>query len=547
MKVYLSPSNQPKNMCKLGHSEKEHCEALAYMLTPFLDAYGVEYRFRPAGLSLSQSVKDATDWGAQLYVPMHTNAAGGTAMGTRFGFYPGRMDSSNACNIFKKNWLKIYPYSEKVKTGTYTFYEAKNPVCPSVYCELVFHDNITDATWFHQNTDTIARNIAQSIADFFGVGSKPIENNEEPKLPATETKDDHIVNIKLTKQENAYFYKKNIGDIISLPTEQYLLGVVPAEVGNAHIEACKAQAVAARSIVRYWTRSGATITDSSSHQSYRAPRGANTAYGNAHKAVVETAGQVLMYGGKVAQTYFADSNGGKMVASKEHWSADIPYLVTKDDPWTKASGKPYNGHPVGMSQQGAIWAANNGVKYQDILAFYYPGTMIETENVKPATMPSGNNNPETKPAEEKPTQPVLSSDALYFAEVITRNPASLNIWSNTKKNRSMKIVPRGMLVEVLQIIDGTWAKVRFEGVTGYSDRQYLKRQDEPSDVMYMAKVKTRFPLSLNIWQNPNKGKSLTKVPNKETVEVLQEYNYTWAKIRYKGTVGYSDRQYLEKV
>ena len=52
---------------------------------------------------------------------------------------------------------------------------------------------------------------------------------------------------------------------------------------------------------------------------------------------------------------------------------------------------------------------------------------------------------------------------------------------------------------------------------------------------------------ITIWQNPNKGKSLAKVPNKETVEVLQEYNYTWAKIRYKGTVGYSDRQYLEKV
>lgn len=365
----------------------------------------------------------------------------------------------------------------------------------------------------------------------------PPKEESKPETPDPVLKNDPVINMRLTKQENATFFGKSVGDIIKLPTEEYLLGVVPAEIGNAHIEACKAQAIAARSIVRYWTRNGATITDSSSHQSYRAPRSVNTAYGNAHRAVKETAGQVLMYGGKIAQTYFADSNGGKMVASKEHWSADLLYLVTKDDPWTKASGKPYNGHPVGMSQQGAIWAANNGKTHRDILAFYYPGTTLVSEGVEPIP----------PPVTENPVEPAPSEDALYFAEVVTRNPVSLNIWNNTKKGKSLKIVPRGAIVDVLQIIDGTWAKVRFEGVVGYSDRQYLKRQDEPADVLYMAKVKTRFPLSLNIWQNPNKGKSLAKVPNKETVEVLQEYNYTWAKIRYKNIVGYSDRQYLEKV
>jgi hypothetical protein len=190
-----------------------------------------------------------------------------------------------------------------------------------------------------------------------------------------------------------------------------------------------------------------------------------------------------------------------------------------------------------MSQQGAVWAANNGKTHREILAFYYPGTTLVAEGVEPIP----------PPVPEKPVEPTPPEDALYFAEVITKNPVTLNIWNNTKKGKSLKIVPRGAIVEVLQIIDGTWAKVRFEGVIGYSDRQYLKRQDTPDDVLYMAKVKTRFPLSLNIWQNPNKSKSLAKVPNKEIVELLEEYNYTWAKIRYKGTVGYSDRQYLEKV
>ena len=47
-------------MCKFGHSEKEHCEALAHMLTPYLTDYGIEYRFRPAGTSLAQAVKDVS-------------------------------------------------------------------------------------------------------------------------------------------------------------------------------------------------------------------------------------------------------------------------------------------------------------------------------------------------------------------------------------------------------------------------------------------------------------------------------------------------------
>lgn len=533
MKVYLSPSNQPNNKCKLGHSEKEHCQNLADLILPYLRAYNIEYMFRREGTSLSQSVRDATAWGAQIYIPIHTNATLlGKAMGTRFGFYPGRMDSSNACDIFKRNWITLYPYPAKVKTGTYKFYEAKYPKCPSVYVELVFHDNINDATWFHQNMGHAAQNLAKSIAEFFGIGNKIADDVLETKSIV----DGHIIKMTITKDENAKFFSKPIGAIVEIPIEEYLMSVVPAEVGNAHIEACKAQAIAARSIVYYWTKSGNVINDTSAYQSFRASRGTDNAYTNAHNAVKETKGQVLLYDGKIAQTYFADSNGGKMVASGEHWSQSLPYLVTKNDPWTLASGKPFNGHPVGMSQQGAIWAANHGVKYDGILAFYYPGTEIQPKNTNPIPTP----NPEP---EQPPTQ---NQGAIYTAEVVTKNPLSLNIWKDANKDVSLKRVPRGSYVEVLQEVNQTWAKVRYAGVEGYSDRQYLKRQNEQSDVLYTATVKTRFPLSLNIWKDANKGTSLVKVPNGVKVDVLGEVNSTWAKVRYNGTVGFSDRQYLVK-
>ena len=162
MKVYLSPSNQPRNMCALGHSEKQHCEQLAQMIRPLLQAKGIECKIRPSSGSMSSWVAEATAWGADLYIPIHTNAAGGTARGTRFGFYPGRNDSQEACKVFRDNFKKIYPIPDRVVTCTYTFYEAKSPKCPSVYCETIFHDNLADATWFHENMERIAQNFSES-------------------------------------------------------------------------------------------------------------------------------------------------------------------------------------------------------------------------------------------------------------------------------------------------------------------------------------------------------------------------------------------------
>ena len=34
------------------------------------------------------------------------------------------------------------------------------------------------------------------------------------------------------------------------------------------------------------------------------------------------------------------------------------------------------GHSVGLSQDGALYASKNGIKCEEILGFYYPGTEI---------------------------------------------------------------------------------------------------------------------------------------------------------------------------
>lgn len=340
--------------------------------------------------------------------------------------------------------------------------------------------------------------------------------------------DGHKVKFTISNPENVTHFGLPPGSIVELPIEDYLLGVVPAEIGNSHIEACKAQAIAARSIVYYWTSNGKVITDTTQHQAYRGPLSVDKRFDRAHEAVRQTAGQVLMYDGKIAQTYYADSNGGKMLKPTDYvWKAELPYLVTKDDPWTKASGKPYKGHPVGMSQQGAIWAANNGKSHREILDFYYPGTVI---------VPGEKEVPEAKP------EPVK---ALYEAYVRTQ-VSPLGIWEEPRKGRRLKLVPRGAVLGVLKEVNPSWAQVEHGGVIGYSDRQYLERIKPSEDVLYKAVVRTLMS-PLNIWREARRGISLIKIPKGATVEVLAEVNSSFFKVRYKGVVGYSDPKYLVKI
>ena len=424
-------------MCALGHSEKEHCEQLVQLMLPMLQARGILFKVRPNSGGTSNWVAESNAWGADLHVPIHTNAVSGKARGTRFGFYPGRQDSSKVCLLFKQNWVKLYPYPDKVKTCTYKFAEAKNPKCPSVYCELVFHDNRQDAEWFHANMGRIATNLVESIAEQLGVKELPVK-------------------IKLTRQENADFYNVPVGTVISLDMETYLLGVVPAEIGNPHIEACKAQAVAARSILLSG-RWPSTIDDTTTFQAYSAPRGANSDYARAHQGAKDTAGVVLLYQGKIACTFYADSNGGTMKASDEHWNLKvpyeqrehIPYLVTKPDPWTLASGKPFNGHPVGLSQQGAIWAANQGINYKQILAFYYPGTVLSNEGSEQVNLTG------------------------HLAEVQTRYDDGIYLWDTIEKNWQLIQVKKGKTLEVIKDHENGWVTAKFSGVQGFADKQYL--------------------------------------------------------------------------
>jgi len=175
--------------------------------------------------------------------------------------------------------------------------------------------------------------------------------------------------IRFTRDENIRHYN---ADEMDIDIEEYVWGVVGAEIGNSSVEACKALAIAART-----NAVGAGKVSDKNPQAFRAGR-LTDAYQNARQGMKDTAGWVLYHDGKIANpASYSSNNGGRTKSSKEKWGSYRPWLIEQDDPWDKAGGcasKP--SHSVGLSQAGAKYAAKIGKTYKDILAFYYPTTYL---------------------------------------------------------------------------------------------------------------------------------------------------------------------------
>lgn len=187
------------------------------------------------------------------------------------------------------------------------------------------------------------------------------------------------ISVLIKRKENADYFSCAVGDAARVELEDYVAAVVASEIGNSALEACKAQAVAARTFaVGRGVLNGKAISDLSTEaQAYRAARNDAKSYPNAKKAAEETAGKIMTYHGKAISAVYSASNGGRTVSAEERWGGKRVYLIAKNDPWDAASGQGKSGHGVGMSQRGAKYAAKIGVPYEEILRFYYPETVIQ--------------------------------------------------------------------------------------------------------------------------------------------------------------------------
>ena len=74
--------------------------------------------------------------------------------------------------------------------------------------------------------------------------------------------------------------------------------------------------------------------------------------------------------------YFSSDDGRTRSPEENGWRG-FPFaevFASKPDPW--CSGMPLHGHGVGMSGCGAKGQAQEGKAAEEILQYYYPGTVL---------------------------------------------------------------------------------------------------------------------------------------------------------------------------
>jgi len=122
----------------------------------------------------------------------------------------------------------------------------------------------------------------------------------------------------------------------ALALEQYVKGVMPNEVPPSWpVEELKAQAVAVRSIALTGDvrGNGFDLYSDTRSQVYK---GLESEYASTNAAVAATRGQVVMYGGKVAQTLYSACSGGHTESAVNVFGSPVPYLVGVPDPFDSA-------------------------------------------------------------------------------------------------------------------------------------------------------------------------------------------------------------------
>lgn len=273
-------------------------------------------------------------------------------------------------NIEKNKYIKtddidnadVGPYHIELKNNYNTYDEVMAKINElEIVAYPVYDDGFK--IWIGQFIDDNSAQVKlESMKDIIG-NAKVIKNNEnmlllqneknEINLVVNTTNDIYIKSMKTERlidiigvEEYNYrdyitfnIYENQLIVINYIEINHYLYGVVPREMSaNWHIEALKAQAIAARNYTivnkNKHKNLGYDLCDTQDCQAYG---GYNWEREKTNKAVDETQYELIKYQGRPINAYYHSSSGGHTEDSENIWKNEVPYLRGVEDQFSLGS------------------------------------------------------------------------------------------------------------------------------------------------------------------------------------------------------------------
>nr|DAV69797.1 MAG TPA: peptidoglycan hydrolase [Caudoviricetes sp.] len=187
-KVFLSPSNQYDNHYAYGNTtEAVQCGKIAKACKAALIRNGIDVMLMHDE-SMQEKCQKSNAFGADLHVPIHTNAFNSSVSGTRMFYYVDGGEGHKACKAIFARLAPVTPGNSESIRADASLYEVRVPSAPTAYCECEFHDNANTAKWIVENTTLIGETIAHGICDYFGISFNDGKAPEVVPTPAPSKK-----------------------------------------------------------------------------------------------------------------------------------------------------------------------------------------------------------------------------------------------------------------------------------------------------------------------------------------------------------------------
>ena len=205
------------------------------------------------------------------------------------------------------------------------------------------------------------------------------------------------------------------------------------------------------------------------------------------------------------------------------------------------------GHGVGMSQRGAQQMGKDGLTYDQILEFYYPGLTRTRYTMTRTILPSIDG---TTDSDTAPDVPVTDAKT---AIVTLSNPLdSLNLRAQASTSSSiLATMAHGTQITLLEM-GSAWSRVQYGTLSGYVKNEYISVEDdtvEETPPSVSSKGTATVALAdesqtLNLRAAPTVNSSvLSHLRHGQTLTVLERYE-RWTYVQMGTLSGYVSNDYI---